>query len=126
MLQNNNTIQSTPKGFRGYMTPEVVLAAGMNPSLEFNVAGVEGEPIRTWDEANRKYRDPIIGYRYAVMQDVTDKDSTVYRQNPVMVRVDGDLVNLSFGDTVIFEELLGYRNKAYKYSFQAASIKKVK
>lgn len=126
MLPKNNTIQSTQKGFRGYMTPEVVLAAGMNPHFEFKFAGVEPEPIKTWDDNNHRYVDPIVGYRYPVIQDTEGENSTVYRQNPVMVRVDGALVSFKFGDTVMFEDLLGYRNKAYKYSFQAASIKKVK
>lgn len=126
MLLSNKAIQNANEGFQTYMREETVRAAGMNPRLEFKSAGVEGEPIRTWDETKRRYVDPIVGYRYPVMQDTTDEDSNVYRQNPIMVRVDGDLVNLKFGDKVIFDDLLGYRNKSYKYSFQAAAIRKVK
>ncbi|WP_125581542.1 hypothetical protein [Levilactobacillus cerevisiae] len=126
LLRNNQATPSLKTGFQGYMRQDVIFSAGMHPQLEFKYSGVAPEPIQTWDDANRKYTDPVIGYKYSVVQDVVGDDSTSYQQNPVMVRVDGAPVNLSFGDTIKFENLLGYRNKSYKYSFQASAIKKVK
>ncbi|TGD19474.1 MULTISPECIES: hypothetical protein [Levilactobacillus] len=126
MLQSNSKSQGTQEGYRGYMKEETVFWAGMNPNLEFRYAGVAPEPIQTWDEASRKYVDPIVGYRYPVVQEAKGDGAKVFRQNPVMVRVDGAPVNLSFGDLITFSGMLGYRNKSYKYSFQAESVQKVK
>jgi len=126
LMKTGNSAPSTHTVFLDYMTENVIYSLGMHPKLKFRFVGADPEPIKTWDENNRRYVDPIIGYRYPVMQDTEDENSTVYRQNPVMVRVDGDAVKLNFGDDITFENLLGYRNKSYKYSFQATAIKKVK
>lgn len=108
------------------MKREVVENVGINPDLTFIFAGVEPETINAWDDEARSYTDQVVGYRYPVMQDTTDENGNSFQQNPVLVRVDGDPLNLNFGDKVQFTTLLGYRNKRYQYSFQARSIKKAK
>lgn len=117
---------SNSSDFTGFMKREVVENVGINPDLTFIFAGVEPETINAWDDEARSYTDQVVGYRYPVMQDTTDENGNSFQQNPVLVRVDGDPLNLNFGDKVQFTTLLGYRNKRYQYSFQARSIKKAK
>lgn len=109
-------------------TPEAVFQAGMHPKLSFKVCGVAPEPQHPWDDEQGKYDfTKVSGYGFWVCQDVKDLNGTSYRQNPVLVILPTDEEQLTFGDSVTFDELGGfYSRKKRTYKFQAKSVKKVK
>lgn len=109
--------------------PEGIRNVGMAPEGEFVFAGVDAEPVNSWDEENRRFTDKVVGWSYPVIQDWVDKETgEVYRQNQIEVAVDNpQKLDLHFGDKVKFENLGGfYSRKSRKFRAHAEKIEKVK
>lgn len=124
MILRNKNRRSNSRDWASYYKKETCLKIGINPDLPLTICGQEPEPQNSWNDQNERYDGPINGFGYWVTQSIRDSQGNVWKQNPVLVVVDGNKpLNFEFGQQVKFHGLAGYYSRRkYKYLFRAKGV----
>ena len=125
MIKYQNNVQANHEDWTKYYKEDTCLKVGINPKLPMTICGYESEPQHGWNDRSHKYNGPINGYGYWVNQLVKDSQGRLWKQNPVMVIVDGTRPKtFKFGEKVLFDKLGAYYSKRkYGYQFRAKEIR---
>lgn len=124
---NNKSVQSGVNDWHDYYSRDIIARLNMKFDGEFIYIGQAVEPRRSWNDDTGRYDGDVTGYGYWVTQNYVDEDTgELFQQNPILVVIDGNEIEIKFGDKVKFNGLGGYYSrKKHSYSFKADSIKVV-
>ncbi|WP_283586952.1 hypothetical protein [Limosilactobacillus vaginalis] len=125
IFNQNNQSSSKVSDWHTYYSEDVIARLNMIASGDFIYSGQAAEERRAWNEDTNRYDASITGYGYWVTQNFVDESTgELFKQNPILVVVDGDEIKAKFGDKVKFIGLGGYYSrKKHSYSFKADSMK---
>lgn len=129
MIFSQNSKTNVQSDWHNYFSTEVVTRLNMAPDGDFISCGQLPEPQRRWDQEAKAYvDDDVVAYGYWVCQRYVDEESgEIFRQNPILVIVEGEEQKIQFGEKVRFSGLAGYYSrKKRSYSFRADSVEAVK